>query len=447
MTRSQRPNRAAVLGAAGTAVLSLALTLPAQVLRLAESPPAPVDGRDYDHLALNLARGRGFVYCWSDPEWRSPYERAENSRNYALHLSLEGPCFPTARRAPGYPAALAAVYRIWGRSFQAGRWLGAVALAMAGAIGTFLAMRVGGVAAAGLFTLCFLLDDQLRFFVGAFMSEPLASLAVMGVLAAHVALLRNPTRGTAILAGASLGLLMLVRHHFSLLYALGIFGAAFGAVRWRTLRPLCVAYGAAALLVFAPWGLRNCLVLQAPMPLGTQGGHGLAASYGEDAVAGDDGTWNSDQSARLWAKRKGKPSDYRFADLARELRSSLELERELALVGQTAVRPWMRRNWRRLPAIALVRLRAHARGYGALGLAAVACGFAALAFAETRRVAMSGFVIMAMTALTVALTYEEARGRYAAPVRPVAYLVGSLGLAASASRLWQTRRRRLDQPT
>lgn len=435
---------AAVLGAVGTAVLSLALTLPSQVLRLAESPPAPVDGRDYDHLALNLARGRGFVYCWSDPEWRAPYERAENSRNYALHLSLGGPCFPTARRAPGYPAALAAVYRVWGRSFQAGRWLGAVALAMAGAIGAFLAVRVGGVAAAVLFTLCFLLDDQLRFLVGAFMSEPLTCLAVMGVLAAHAALLRNPTRWTGILAGASLGLLMLVRHHFSLLYALGILGAAFGAVRWRTLRPLCVAYGGAALLVFAPWCLRNCLVLRAPMPLGTQGGHGLAASYGEDEVAGDDGTWNSDQSARLWAKKKGKASDYTFADLARELRSSLALERELALVGQAAVRQWMRRNWQRLPAIALIRLRAHARGYGALGLAAVACGLAALAFPETRRVAMLGIVVMAMTALTVALTYEEARGRYAAPVRPVAYLVGSLGLAASASRLWQARRWHLE---
>lgn len=438
MADSRDRNRmVAALTAAGTAVLSLALTLPSQVLGRGESPPAPVDGRDYDHLALNLARGRGFVYCWSDPEWRAPYERAENRRDYALHLSLHGPCFPTARRAPGYPAALAAAYRVWGRSFTTGRLLGAVALALAGAIGAFLAVRLAGLGAGALFAFCFLLDDQLRFLVGAYMSEPIASLALVGVLTAHVALFRDPRLRTAVLAGASLGLLMLVRHHFSLLFGLGLLGAAFGAVRARTLGPLCAAYAVAGLLLFAPWGVRNSLVLQAPMPLGTQGGHGLAASYGEDEVTDDDGTWNSDQTARLWAKRQNKPGGYAFADLARELRGSLAVERELSLAGQEAARRWLRRNWRHLPGVALIRLRAHARGYGPLGLAAVACGLAALGFPETRRAAALGAVILAMTALTVALTYEEARGRYAAPVRPVAYVVGSIGVAAAASRLFR----------
>jgi hypothetical protein len=41
----------------------------------------------------------------------------------------------------------------------------------------------------------------------------------------------------------------------------------------------------------------------------------------------------------------------------------------------------------------------------------------------------------------VALTYEEGRGRYAAPVRPVAYLVGAFGVGAAASRLREARRR------
>jgi hypothetical protein len=441
MTTTTPPtSRSALTAALATAILSLALTLPAQVLGLAETPPAPVDGRDYDHLALNLARGRGFAYCWSDPEWRAPYEHAENSSKYALHLSLGGPCFPTARRAPGFPAALAAVYRVAGRSFEAGRLSSAVTLALAGAIGAFLAARVAGAVAAALFAVCFLFDAQLRFLVGAYMSEPMAALAVMGVLAAHIVLVRTPTLRHGILAGVSVGLLMLVRHHFSLLFALALATAALGVVRGRGRRPLFVAYAAAALLVFAPWGVRNSLVVGAPMPLGTQGGHGLAAAYGEDTLAGDDGTWNSDQSAQVWAKAKGKPSGYTFADLARELRSSLALEREVAEVGQAAARDWLRRHWRRLPGIAWVRLRAHATGYGALGLAAVLAGLAALVLVETRREAALGFAVLATTALTVALTYEEARGRYAAPVRPAAYLVGALGLAASANRLLQARR-------
>jgi hypothetical protein len=428
-------SRAAWLAAAATALLSLALTLPGEVLGRGEQPPAPVDGRDYDHLALNLARGRGFAYCWSDPEWRAPYERAANSRDYALHLDLHGPCFRTARRAPGHPVALAAAYVVWGRSFLAGRWVGALALALAGALGAFLAVRVAGLVAGSLFAVGFLLDEPLRFLVGAYMSEPLSALAVLAVLAAHVSLFRDPKRSTALSAGATLGALMLVRHHFSLLFGLGLLGAGLAFLRGPEPRRLAAAYAGAALLLFAPWGLRNSLVLGAPMPLGTQGGHGLAASYGGDGAEDDDGTWNSDQTARLWARVKGKPPDYAFADLARELRGSLEVERELSVVGQQAAGRWLRRHWRQLPRVALLRLRAHARGYGALGLAAVACGLIALGFGETRGAALPGLAILATTAATVAITYEEARGRYAAPVRPIAYVVGAIGAAAAVSRL------------
>ena len=434
--------RAALLGALGIAVCSLARTIPSQVLRPAESPPDAVDGRDYDHLALNLARGRGFVYCWSDPEWRTPYERAENSRDYALHLALRGPCVLTARRAPGYPVALAAVYWAWGRSFEAGRLLSAVALALAGALGVVLAIRFGGATAGVLFALCFLMDNQLRSLGGAYMAEPIACLAVMAVLVAHEALLRNPRRQAGVLAGCLLGLLLLVRHHFFPLWAFGLFAATLGAVRSRTLRPVWVAYGVTVLLTFAPWGVRNCLVLDALMPLGTQGGQVLAGRYAEDDTGRAGGTWDSGQAARLWAKRQGKPGSYRYPILAGELRSSLAVEREFAMVGQEAAGAWLRRNWRRLPALALVSLRAHARGYGALGLAALVWGLAALAFPAPRRVAALGLVIVGMTALTVALTFE-ANGRYGAPVRPVAYLVGSLGFAASVSRLFRARRRPL----
>jgi hypothetical protein len=431
-------SRLAALAAVATAAVSLALTLPSQVVRLAETPPGRLDGRDYDHLALNLARGRGFGYCWSDPEWRGPYERAENRTAYASHLALWGPCMPTARRAPGYPAALAIVYRVWGRSFLAGRLLSAVALATTGALGVVLAVRAAGPAAGVLFALCFLIDGQLRQLVGGYMSEPTASLAVMAVLAAHVTLLRNPTRERGMVAGSLLGLLVLIRHHFSPLWTLGILGATLGAVRSRPARPAWVAHGSAALLVLVPWCVRNCLVLDAPMPLGTQGGQVLAATYVDGEAGAVDGRWNSAQAARLWARRKGRPIGYTYDDLAREMRSSLAVDREFAMMGQEAAREWLRRNWRRLPAAAFVTLRAHVKEYGALGLTALLCGLAALAFPGTRRVAALGFVIMAATALTVVLTFTHPR--FVAPMRPVAYLLGSLGLTASASWLWHARR-------
>jgi hypothetical protein len=145
------------------------------------------------------------------------------------------------------------------------------------------------------------------------------SLAVMAMLAAHVALVRNPRHPTGILAGALLGLLVLVRHQFFLLWIIGMCSAAFCVGGSRAPRKLCLAYAGAALLTLTPWCLRNCLVLDAPMPLGTQGGHVLAAKFVEDKIG--NGAWDPAQAARLWAKLTGKPSGYSYSALARDFRT------------------------------------------------------------------------------------------------------------------------------
>jgi hypothetical protein len=321
---------------------------------------------------------------------------------------------------------------------MAARALGAAALALAGAIGVYLAVRVGGPAAGVCTALCFLWDRQLVRFVGDMRAEPMAALAVMATLAAHVALLRHPRWRTAALAGVLLGLLVLVRHQFALLWVIGICSAAFCALGSRAPRKVWAAYAGAALLTLTPWCVRNCLVLDALMPLGTQGGQALATRFVEDKVG--NGSWAPGQAARLWARLTGKPKGYRYVHLARDFRTSLAVERGLAIAGQDAARAWLRRNWRLVPAVVWVNLRAHARGYGSIGLAAVAFGVLALALPETRRVAALGAIVIGTIALTVASTYES-RGRYSAPVRPVAYLIGSLGLTASTSRLLRTHRR------
>lgn len=37
------------------------------------SAPEVEDGPDYDNIAYNVAKWRGFGFQWSDPEWRAPY--------------------------------------------------------------------------------------------------------------------------------------------------------------------------------------------------------------------------------------------------------------------------------------------------------------------------------------------------------------------------------------
>jgi hypothetical protein len=238
----------------------------------------------------------------------------------------------------------------------------------------------------------------------------------------------------AILAGAALGILLLVRHHFSLLFALGILGSGLAALRWRSRWPLCLAYAGAALVVFAPWGVRNSLVLGALAPLGTQGGHSLGSSYALDAIT-PDGGWDAERLAHVWAKRQGKPAGYDAAQLAIDIRSSLEVERDMAVAGQRQARRWLRRNWHQIPNVVVTRLRAHALGYGPAGVAALAFGLLALGFPEMRREALLCLAILGMSATTVVKTFEAGRGRYSAPVRPAAYSMGALGLAGASARL------------
>jgi hypothetical protein len=151
----------------------------------------------------------------------------------------------------------------------------------------------------------------------------------------------------------------------------------------------------------------------------------------DDEIRG--ATWNSELVGRLWAARMGLAS-VRYSLLERKIRMSLAVEREMALMGQQAAREWLTRNWRRLPAAALLSLRAHARGYETFGLAAVLCAFAGLAIPEIRGMVGLGLAVVVTNALTVALTYEAA-GRFSVPVRPVAYLAGSIAVAALLARL------------
>src|SRR5205085_3203923 len=45
-------------------------------------PPPPGDPQDYDNIALQLLRGRGYAIDETDPEWRRPYEEHNAEGDY-----------------------------------------------------------------------------------------------------------------------------------------------------------------------------------------------------------------------------------------------------------------------------------------------------------------------------------------------------------------------------
>src|SRR5574340_964051 len=77
------------------------------------APPEAYDAADYDAIALQLARGKGYSVDWDSPEYRSLYA---GNPAYA-YLDTHTGAYLTAFRPPLYPLLMAGVYRVFGRVF------------------------------------------------------------------------------------------------------------------------------------------------------------------------------------------------------------------------------------------------------------------------------------------------------------------------------------------
>jgi 4-amino-4-deoxy-L-arabinose transferase-like glycosyltransferase len=221
-------------------------------------PPLVGDAADYQRLARGLSAGSGYVDEGGRPTaWRPP--------GYPFFLSLvertagEGRA-PLAVAQAGLGAATVAVTWTVARGFGVGPALVAAALVAVDAGQVSLAART---LSEGLFTLL--------------------SLAVVALSLALVRALRSGSgawgwaTGTGLLAGAAtLTRGLFVAYPAAL--ALGLVAAAGRGGRKRAALAatvLLAAYGAALL----PWTARNARAVGAPVPVATQGGFTLYASW------------------------------------------------------------------------------------------------------------------------------------------------------------------------
>jgi 4-amino-4-deoxy-L-arabinose transferase-like glycosyltransferase len=227
------------------------------------------DGVEFDRLARSLAE-------------RGEYAFAQGQ--------------PTAFRAPGFPLALAALYKVFGTSYV----LAHVALCLMGAAACHLTYEVARLLLpepvarlAGLFCAVYL---PHIYFSTVFFSENLFALLV--VLEVWL-LLREYDRWSMIgmaLAGAVLGYAALVRPFALLLLPLLILVLLARQLRIRQLRfGAIAAFAVGFFMVIAPWVIRNERVFGRLVLVATNGG---ATFYGgnNSIVAGslpELGTWVS----------------------------------------------------------------------------------------------------------------------------------------------------------
>jgi hypothetical protein len=254
------------------------------------APPEAGDGHDWDAVAFNIWRHGRFGFAWSDPEWRRPYEGV---RGYEGLLERRSEYYPTTYRPPGAPTLIALVYALTDRNFAAWRVVQCAIMAGAVTAAAAVSAEIAGLGAALVTMALALTLPVLRLYAHEFRSDALAALLV--TLLAWI-WIQNGKKGwtpvRSVATGLLLGVLAATRSVFLLWIPLTLLAPGAdrssrslgdrwaGKGAWRG-RALAVAV---TLLVMGPWWIRNCLVLDAFMPFGTQHALNLPSGFGPRAL-------------------------------------------------------------------------------------------------------------------------------------------------------------------
>ena len=239
----------------------------------------------YHELANLLAEGRGFIAPFG-------YEQS-------------GAIEPTAEHPPLWPLLLAAASEVGGNGILSHRLVGVpVGVATVGVLG-LVGRRIGGDTAGLAIAAIGAAHPLLIAADGSLMSETLYGLWVAAALLLTLRLLERPTAWRAAALGATIGLASLTRGEGLLLLLLlaapAVWRGAGGARRRLALG--AVALGA-ALLVLAPWAVRNATTFDRPVLTSTNDATVITGANCHDTYHGRDlGFWRTECRSAL---RPGK---------------------------------------------------------------------------------------------------------------------------------------------
>lgn len=133
------------------------------------------------------------------------------------------------------------------------------------------------------------IDPRFREFAGTFLTENLATLTLSAFAVSLMMFLRRKTIVRGMFCGLSMSALVFNRSFYVawypfvwLLILLTLFRATIRpeltpSQAIQSLAMFCIS----SLLLTAPWWVRNCLVLDALMPTGTQGGIGICDGFSD----------------------------------------------------------------------------------------------------------------------------------------------------------------------
>ena len=392
---------------------------------LQASPVNGGDEDDYERLGYNLASGLGFGYCPSDtlifqglaePQAGDHCEAGCSEQDFEV----------TAFRPPGFPFLIAAVYQISPLNFPAIRVINCFCSAIAiGVVSAVFARRLSlwsGVAAGVICSI----DPRFREFAGTFLTENLATLMLCLFAMSLVYFLDRKTTSLGLFCGLSLSTLVFVRSFYVVWYPLLwllILYVLYRATmrqqldRAKALRSL-VVFCVSSLIVTAPWWVRNCLVLEAVMPTGTQGGIGICDGFSDSAYE-HFGSWTPRTAALIADEMRKEPE---FANAKR-----LPCEKEWCRRGSAHASQWIRKHPERLFQLSCWKLAGLWELRSVRHMILFGMCFVGLWAARRDTTGPVIFLLLLLNSLTVVATYHTYE-RFMTPFRPIIHGLAGFGM-------------------
>jgi hypothetical protein len=199
------------------------------------------------------------------------------SSGHGLSSPFGGSTGPTAFLAPGYPAILGLIFRLFG-SYSFASAAAIMGLQTVFAVWTVamimhVARRIFGAPTANLAGAFWAISPPLIWLPAILWETGLSTLLLIGMVALAIHAVSKPGKDLWVVMGASCGLAMLVNPSLTLaLFA--ILGWTVYQTRPRLRNGHWVCW-LTLLAVFAPWPLRNARVLHAFIPLRSNFGYEL----------------------------------------------------------------------------------------------------------------------------------------------------------------------------
>lgn len=245
--------------------------------------PLGGDPHWYYVVGINLSQGFGFVAA----------------RNELFEIP--GPGEPTAFWPPGYPFALASVFKVFGVSITSAKVLNAIlgtlTIPFIYAIGNRIFGRGPGLLAAGLFAFVPATIAGLPVLF----PEPLFTLIFVAALWLLVTYPMNSQAAwlPLVVFGALIGMAMLTRGQGAVLVPIAVL-YWFASGSWRsTIRPTAIALLVAASII-APWTVRNAVEMHAFIPISTNSGAALRVGHAPDSIGTTRWTDDDIGGFRMW---------------------------------------------------------------------------------------------------------------------------------------------------